>query len=125
MLLDPRRVRLARWFEILDSIREAEEEEATRRLRQGAFLGWQFAAVMAGGKNAGRYGDYLKSLGLGFGKELPTATLVSKEDAMANAERVLAYYRKHPRKVLGRGKQMAAREARQRARAARRKRHGR
>lgn len=102
---------------------EAEAEEQRNRLRDAALIGWQLGA---GGKGKSHL-EYLRSLGLGFdddGKK-PLGRAVSKDESMASAERALAYFRTHPKRVEGRGKQIAEREKRRARRGARRARSGR
>ncbi len=111
-------LRLARWYDVLTSLQEAIAEENDERWRQAAFVGWQFGA---GGKKT--FGEYLRAMGLGYRDELlhiQQTGLVSKEEAMANAERVLEYFRAHPKIVRGRSAQIAGQERKRAIRRARR-----
>lgn len=123
MFRDPERLRLARWYDVLDSVQEAVAEENEERWRRAAFVGWQFGA---GGKQS--FGEYLRTAGLGYEtrelgpQQVQRTGLVSKEVAMANAERALTWFREHPgqKRVFGRSKQLAECEARRERRRARR-----
>ena len=106
---------------MLDSAQEALAEENDEAWRRAAFVGW---SIGAGGKQS--FGDYLSSLRLGYEQaaagplQVQRTGLVSREEALANAERTLAYFRTHPKKVRGRSAQIAERARRREVRRARR-----
>jgi len=105
-------------------VQEAVAEENDEQWRRSAFVGWQFGA---GGKQS--FGEYLRTMGLGYvdrheagSPQVQRTGLVSKEEAMASADRALRWFREHPgqKRVFGRSKQLAERAARRERRQARR-----
>jgi len=94
---------------------EAHQRQQTEALRAATFGAWQVAAAVVGVK--GTFGEYAAKLGLPDepGQEA-APTLVSREEAMASAQRALEHFRKHGHTVRGRGAQTAAKAARIRKR---------
>jgi hypothetical protein len=100
-----RGLRLARWLEVMEAVREARADEARERLREAAFLGWQMSLLWS--EKPMTFAQWLDGLGLGDQRQAPPARESAAEVVRRIEERVRDARRRGVRYVKQTGQSAA------------------